>query len=62
MPSGGYGPGTDDDAVKIKSALKDQHVRRYGLQVEWLNAYLAARLQGAEPDVAAAAAYEEWDL
>lgn len=62
MPSGGYGPGTEEDANAIRDALTDDHVKHYALEVEWLNAFLAARLAGATTKQAASAAYEEWDL
>lgn len=62
MPSGGYGPGTGEDHNAIRDALTDDVVQRYGLEVEWVNAFVAARIAGATTKQAASAAYEEWDL
>ena len=62
MPSGGYGPGDMADADKVASAMEDKTVKQYGLQGEWIAAYIAARIAGANPNAAEAAAYIEWDL
>lgn len=61
MPSGGYGI-NEEDMEKVRTALADADVQRYGLQVEWCATYATARSKGASPDDAAVAAYAEWDL
>jgi len=61
MPSGGYGV-DEQDMAKVRDALSDPVVERFGLQVEWCATYATARSKGADPDEAAVAAYMEWDL
>lgn len=61
MPSGGYGI-NEEDTLKVKEALNDEIVIRYGMQVEWCSTYATARAKGATPEEAADAAYTEWDL
>lgn len=62
MPSGGYGIGEPLDWRHISDALKDETIKKFGMHVEWLAAYVTARVAGADPDEASRAAYTEWDL
>ncbi|KKL87797.1 hypothetical protein LCGC14_1931070 [marine sediment metagenome] len=61
MPSGGYGI-NQEDLEKIDKAFNDDAVRNYGMQFEWVVAYVSARVAGATPSEASYAAYIEWDL
>lgn len=61
MPSGGYGL-NPKDGIMIRKALDDEDVKRFGMQYEWLWAYVSARTAGATPEEASTAAYVEWDL
>ena len=61
MPSGGY-PMYVEDRECITAAFNDEIVKRYGMQMDWLVAYVGARAAGALPHEAAFAAYVEWDL
>ena len=61
MPSGGYGI-NQEDLKKIDKAFNDDVVKKYGMQLEWVVAYVSARAAGATPSEAVTAAYIEWDL